>query len=150
VRFRDERDNQREWVAGERAGRDNATGLANREEAVPAMGSYDAAPVGSKEARLEIERAEKVAGWVRERDGGGPSNELQRIRDRSGREELDITKIHNAVMRADGKPVPLRPPMTQRVAHGLVWWALKEKVDVVDAGCGTVITVRGRRPSKWG
>jgi hypothetical protein len=84
------------------------------------MGGYDAAPVRSKEARLEIERAEKVAGWVRERNGSEPSDELQRIRDRSGREELDIAEIHNAVTRADGKPVPLQPPTTQRVAHGLV------------------------------
>jgi hypothetical protein len=70
--------------------------------------------------RLEIEGAKKVTDLVGERNGSGPGDELQRIRDRSGREELDIAEIHNSVARADGKPVPLRPPTTQRVAHGLV------------------------------
>jgi hypothetical protein len=47
-------------------------------KAVTAMGSYDAAPIGSKEARLEIKRPKKVASWVRERNGSGPSDELPR------------------------------------------------------------------------
>jgi hypothetical protein len=125
-----------------KGGRDDATGLTDGEEGVPAVRGNDAAAVGSEKAGLEIERPEKVAGRVGERDSSRPSNEFGGVRGPSRREELNSAEFHNAVERADREVIPLWPPATARVTHGLVGGVLKQELDMIDAGGSRVDTVR--------
>jgi len=102
------------------------------------MRGNDAASVGSEETWLEIEGPEKVASRVRERDSDGPSNELGWVWNASGREELDIAEVHNAVSGADRESIPLRPPTASRMTHGLVGGVLQKELDMVDASGSAV------------
>ena len=126
-------------LSGGREGRrDDATSLANGEEAVPAMGSNDAAAVRRKKLGLEVERAKEVASGVRKWKGAGPSNELGCTGSASGGDKLDVAEFHDVVDRVDSETIPLRPPATPGVTEGFVGRVLKEELDMVDAGSSGV------------
>jgi hypothetical protein len=117
--------------SGRESRRDDATGLANGKETVPAVRSNNTATVGSEETGFEIERTEEMALGVGEWDGGGPGDELGRVRGSIRRNKLDGAKFHDTVERTEREAIPLRPPTTQRVAHRRVRWMLKQKLDMV-------------------
>ena len=106
--------------SGREGRRDDATGLTNGEEAVPTMGSNDAAAVRCKKLGLEVERAKEVASGVRKGKSAGPSNKLGCVGSASGRNKLDIAEFHDVVYRVDSKTIPLRPPATPGVTEGFV------------------------------
>jgi hypothetical protein len=54
---------------------------------------------------------------------------------------LNSTKIHNTVGGADREAVPLRPPVTQGMAHIFVERVLKQEMDMVDTGSSGSKTV---------
>ena len=99
--------------------------------------------IRSEKARLEIERAEKMAGWIRKWNSDGLGNALGRVRDTSGREELDVTIIHDAVDGACRELIPLWPLAAAWMAHGFVGGGvLQHELDMVDARWGRVDAIR--------
>ena len=112
----------------------DAAGLAQREEIVPVARGNDAVAFRSEKARLEVKGAEKMAGGVREWNSGGPSDKLGTVRDTSGREELDVAEVHDAIEGACRKPIPLLPPTAVRMTHGLIRGMLQHEMDVADTG----------------
>ena len=90
--------------------RDDTACLTECEEPIPQVGGDNVTAVGSKEALLEVEGTKEVAGWVRKLYGCGVGDEFGAVGRGGGWEQLDGTVVHNAVRRADGEAVPLRPP----------------------------------------
>jgi len=106
------------------------------------MGWDDAAAVRGEKARLEVEGTKKMAGRIGKRDGDGPGDELRGIGNASGRKELNVTVIHDAVDGTCGKSIPLGPPAASRMAHRFVGRVLEHELDVVDAGSIRVDAIR--------
>jgi hypothetical protein len=126
---------------GGEGGRNDATGLTNGEKAVPSVGSDDAAAVGGKQLGLEVERAEKVACWVRKWKGARPSNEFGWVGSLGGGDKLNGAELHDSVDGVDREAVPLGPPTAPRVTQSFVGWMLEEKLNVVDTGSIGVDTI---------
>ena len=91
--------------------------LTEGEEAVPEVGSNDAAVVRSKKARLEVKRGKKVTIWVQERDGGKISDKLGAVGRGRRWKQLDVAKLHDAIGRADREAVPLGPPTARGMSQ---------------------------------
>ena len=89
----------------------------------------------------EVERAEKVAGWVRKVDGGGICDELGAVGGSRRWEQLDGAIIHDVVDRANGVSVPLGPPTARWMAEGVVRRVLEEEMDVVRTGRSGLVAV---------
>ena len=91
---------------------------------------------------MEVNWAKEVAGRVRKGDSNGPSNELQRIRDMSGREELDVAIINDAVNGACRKVIPLWPPAAAWMTHRFIGRMLQHELYIIDARGGRVDAIR--------
>lgn len=126
---------------GRQSWRDDAAGLADGKERVPAVRRDNAATMGSEKARFEVEGPEEMAFGIREWNSDGPSDKFGRIGGSIRRNELDGAKLHDAVERAEREAVPLGPPTTQRVTRGLVGRMLEQELDMVNARGGCVDAV---------
>jgi hypothetical protein len=104
--------------------RDDATGLTKGKEIVPAMGSDNAATIGSKKAGFEIKRPEEMTVGTREWNRGGPGDEFRRVGGSIWQNKLNGAKLHE---RAEREAIPLWPPSTQRVTHRLVGRRVQEQ-----------------------